>query len=649
MSKKKPKTATPPAADTAKPFRLIVHIGAGKTGTTSIQDTLRHSQALLNEQDAIYFGINFENSPAKHFEWQRVSGAEAFHALPPKAGTNQLLKVLRTARAAALERGYKMGIWSSEWLLSRPRSVIPALQEIASEDGTDILVIAYVRRHDAWIRSSYVQWGLKHKTYSGDVVSFSQFRDMRAKTLNFADLLQPWHEAFGKRLMVRNFDVAGDVVIDFVKSIGLDSSKLTLRHSNESPSDEELFLRSMFNKQFGGKVKPLEFSDVLGLKQLHVDTRPDDWLASMLPKPQELEAVRETSLIDRERINKLLQDSGQPPLATSPLSTKEVSVDPAKLVTAISQIVLKQALRIKALEDAKTETPKPIMAPAPSATTLSLHSEPRKAGPAFLISTGRSGSTLIQRLLNCHRDLVVWGEHHGMLNGLAQAYHAMSNVNQTSYPQAPDKNMGPSQLLPTLEDPRAPIEWANPWSLEELRQQLRAFIEGYFASRVDGNRTWGFKEILYNNMPVLRMLHELYPNGRFIFIRRDVREVTRSKVSAFIKESRWAAMTREEKADRVKKLLADVQEHYRIYNIFMDRFPGAGMIVDFEALLERPRDVILTMLKHLELDNAGFDWPLADRVMSSVITKTERDDSVVNLIREVAETMSDVRQPQAKR
>ncbi len=52
---------------------------------------------------------------------------------------------------------------------------------------------------------------------------------------------------------------------------------------------------------------------------------------------------------------------------------------------------------------------------------------PAALRPVFVISTGRSGSTLVQRLLNCHPAQVVWGEHHGFLASLLGAYMQMSN------------------------------------------------------------------------------------------------------------------------------------------------------------------------------------------------------------------------------
>jgi len=262
------------------------------------------------------------------------------------------------------------------------------------------------------------------------------------------------------------------------------------------------------------------------------------------------------------------------------------------------------------------------------------------SSPVFALSTGRSGSTLVQRILNCHPDLVMWGEHFGFLNGFANVYDKMTGPDFKQYPATPGENRGPSLLLPTLSDPAAPLEWVNPWSLEEFKDQLRDFIEGYFARRLNPGIRWGFKEILYNTRPVMRLLHDLYPAARFIFIRRDPIEVTRSKVFAFVKESRWSDFALSAREAKIRQMLEEVQGHYRVYADFTNRHPENSMYVDYEVLVAEPHETTVRMLEHAGLDVARYDWSLAKQVLGNVSSKTKRDDAVVALIHEVAAKMA---------
>lgn len=46
--------------------------------------------------------------------------------------------------------------------------------------------------------------------------------------------------------------------------------------------------------------------------------------------------------------------------------------------------------------------------------------------PVFIITTGRSGSTLLLRYLNCAERLVVWGEHAGIMTDLAACHRKLA-------------------------------------------------------------------------------------------------------------------------------------------------------------------------------------------------------------------------------
>jgi hypothetical protein len=40
-------------------------------------------------------------------------------------------------------------------------------------------------------------------------------------------------------------------------------------------------------------------------------------------------------------------------------------------------------------------------------------------GPVFLLTLHRGGGTVLARVLNCHPDLMIWGEHVGLIDRLA--------------------------------------------------------------------------------------------------------------------------------------------------------------------------------------------------------------------------------------
>ena len=49
-------------------------------------------------------------------------------------------------------------------------------------------------------------------------------------------------------------------------------------------------------------------------------------------------------------------------------------------------------------------------------------SKDRQKSPIFLLGTHRSGTTLLQRIVNSSEDALIWGEHGGFLSQIAEAY-----------------------------------------------------------------------------------------------------------------------------------------------------------------------------------------------------------------------------------
>lgn len=258
------------------------------------------------------------------------------------------------------------------------------------------------------------------------------------------------------------------------------------------------------------------------------------------------------------------------------------------------------------------------------------------SNPVFALSTGRTGSTLVQRVLNCHPDLVVWGEHFGFLNSFGSAHGQMCKPDQQLFPKTIAENKAPQLLLPSLKNPGAAIEWANPLSLQEFERRVCNFMHNYFSSRLENHQRWGFKEIRYNNQETMSMLRAAYPQGKFIFIQRDPFEVTRSKVFAFIKENKWEKLKLEKQKQQIKTFLKDTIIHYNEYSIFTKKHPSVCLTVHYERLLLDPLSIIKEIIIHADLDESSYNWDLAKEVLGNIITSTKRDGDLIETIKEIA-------------
>jgi hypothetical protein len=332
--------------DGAIPLRFIFHIGAGKTGTSSIQFTLREGIETLRANGVWYLGLMLEHAPVKHFPWQIFGGTDSFHSLDDAEGTRQLQIVLDDIVTRARAAKVHTLIWSSESFFDRNRKAIGPLKSLIGS-GVDVQFLAYVRRHDTWVRSAYAQWGIKHKTNKGPIMPFSEWVKRRPPL--FAPTLLALEADFPGRIQVRNLDAVGDAVQDCLAVCGLAPLGLKPITENVTPGDTELLMRALFNDTIEEKALPMLFERVLG-KHTRFDTNPLEYLNHFMPTEADLAEVRSSCSEDRMILNKMLASSGQKPIDESPRPPKTVQISESTLLLALAKLSVLQMRRLERLE-----------------------------------------------------------------------------------------------------------------------------------------------------------------------------------------------------------------------------------------------------------------------------------------------------------
>jgi hypothetical protein len=331
-------------------MRLLLHVGAGKTGTSSIQQTLRANDRALRAQGVLYLGLMLEHAPARLYPWQKPTGSEVFHHLPAPEAVEAVVEVLSRTAAAAAAEGIHTLVWSNESFFDRGATVRLALRDPRLV-ALDVRVVAYVRQPHDWLRSAYVQWGLKHKTYSGPLRTF---RDWAAARLpRFADVVEDLQEEYGPRLVLRRHEPALDVVADFLSAVQIDATAIRPLRSNDSPPAHELVLRALYNARFAKKVLPQRFDRLPGPDGLPRGTAQDHLDALMGEDDDAARAIEAELAPGLARINELLEAAGQPPLPLHATARdgQRGRVDESRLLMLLCQIVVQQAVRIDRLED----------------------------------------------------------------------------------------------------------------------------------------------------------------------------------------------------------------------------------------------------------------------------------------------------------
>ncbi len=317
-------------------MKIIAHIGHGKTGTSSIQKTLSASKDELRTVGIHYLGLNLEFSPVKLYPWQIAAGWPDLIKNGPEKAQQQLAEVFTKTLESLENDGIRQVIWSNESMLNRFDIVGPVLQNLRSPSHP-VEIIIYLRRHDAWARSAYLQWGIKHKAYSGKVIGFSEWLDKNP--INFFRPVKQWLNHQWDNRYIRNFDACDDVVKDFFKCCSIPENQIESRRENESPGIVALALWAMFNSQKEGPTLPydlqsvLQRSEVLDKKYRHLD------LNNLFPNPENMAHLMESVQQDVASVNDIFCAFGQPPFDNKPLKEKVYDISYEQIFAALLDII----------------------------------------------------------------------------------------------------------------------------------------------------------------------------------------------------------------------------------------------------------------------------------------------------------------------
>jgi hypothetical protein len=247
------------------------------------------------------------------------------------------------------------------------------------------------------------------------------------------------------------------------------------------------------------------------------------------------------------------------------------------------------------------------------------------SGPVFLLTLHRGGGTVLARILNCHPKLVIWGEHVGLINRLAEIDDMVTRVGRLMYPKT-DEAIAEYVAFPDHRlndfDP-----WANPFDYEIFLRSCRQMIESIFARGLQPGQRWGFKEIRYHRVLTARFMEKLFPNARFVILRRDITEVAISAIlaswslrwfpnyrdampaevaEAMVRDVTYALLVIENSLDAVHEQLGARCVRLDYSQLLDPSLKFAAPLFDFLEL-ELPQEVIARVQQVLKVRAGGTD------------------------------------------
>jgi len=228
----------------------------------------------------------------------------------------------------------------------------------------------------------------------------------------------------------------------------------------------------------------------------------------------------------------------------------------------------------------------------------------------FVLAGGsRTGSTLLQRLLISTGEIMIWGEHGGLLlDGLQRMVAGMAQWIEAEGARHFD---------------RFTSEGWNSW-IPNVNPPHEAFVEGARAALMRslavpaaelGYRRWGFKEIRYTGGAV-ELLKMIFPNAAIIVLVRNPEAALRSiKGTAFYEKdyqsrpevflSRWATVS-----------------------LSLARTCLAGSSVRlwrYEDIVADPEAAIASLAAHVAIDAGRFDRAAIETYIGGVPSPARPD------------------------
>lgn len=217
----------------------------------------------------------------------------------------------------------------------------------------------------------------------------------------------------------------------------------------------------------------------------------------------------------------------------------------------------------------------------------------------FIVTYGRSGSTLLLNLLNALPGYQIRGENNNTLLHIFRTWNALQKAYSIS-------NTIKNQRVTAPEHPWYGIE--NTQAAPFGKALVQAFIDHVLCPDPDACVS-GFKEIRYSNAgedfeDYLNFIHAHFPGCRFIFNTRNHADV--------VKSGWWPSWYAAE-PEVVSDILTRSDQYFKAYQ---DKYPERGILMHYDDYT-KDRSLFRGLF---ELIGEDYDQDLVDRVMDRRLT-----------------------------
>lgn len=212
----------------------------------------------------------------------------------------------------------------------------------------------------------------------------------------------------------------------------------------------------------------------------------------------------------------------------------------------------------------------------------------------LIITYGRSGSTLLQGILNSHEEVLVRGENYNFCYHLFQGYNALKKAKNEA-PQLTPKEpfFGNSQIDEDFYIGKA---------RETVNQLLLAD-----QSENPNIKAYGFKEVRYGEvaeslLDYLEFLKHIFPNPVFVFNTRNKEAVIKSRLNV-----RWIT------ENDIQKTMDRISRTESIFSEYAKHHPDHSFQITYEQVVARHQNLQdLHDFLGLDYSESGIDGVLGE-------------------------------------
>lgn len=223
---------SPPGAD--RTFDLVVHVGTGKTGTTSVQHFMNLNRDSLAESGVLYPASPGKSRHAKFTLFltpdDELDAQPWWHRIDTDDPTRFRRQFRRRLLDEIADSGLPRVVLSEETIFKSSAGTLRRLRRFSRRNARSLRIVVYLRRQDDHLVSRYqqaVKAGHVRRLTDPDLQrDFSPVYDYAARLALLEEVLEP------DQLVVRRFERGafhgGSLFSDFLTAIGVDPALETV-------------------------------------------------------------------------------------------------------------------------------------------------------------------------------------------------------------------------------------------------------------------------------------------------------------------------------------------------------------------------------------------------------------------------------------